>query len=316
MHRAAGPAELAAEFKITEAGAQRIVEAGKVKLFDARLKRIRPHRDDKILTEWNGMMIGSLAAAGAALEEPRYIAAAEKAAGFLRTRLTRPDGRLLRRFCDGEAAVPAFLDDYAFLCDGLTSLYEATFKTEYLDEATRLAEAMVDLFGDSNGGFFLTAKDGESLIARTREIYDGALPSGNAVAIHALLRLAGFTSKTAFKDKAVSSLESFWTEISVRGIGYPHLISGVEAALGTWTEIVIAGDSHEMLRAIRKRHLPNTVVAQVPAKGVSAAIAKRYPFLEARAAQDGKPAAYVCRNAACKLPITSADELAKELDSK
>jgi hypothetical protein len=296
-------------------GDARIVAEGRRKLFEARARRPRPHRDDKILTEWNAMMIGSMGAAGAVFEEPRYLAAAEKAARFVLNKLCRTDGRLLRRYRDGESAIPAFLDDYAFLADGLVELYQATFRIEYLAEAERLAGRMIELFGDPDGGFYLAAKDHEALITRTREVYDGALPSGTSVAIHALFKLAELTSNDRFKKTAKAALDRHAAELDAYTQAFPHLASAADMALSPWREIVIAGDSQAMLREVRRRFLPNTVVTVVPEKGPAPELVKLMPMTEGKKAVQGKPAAYVCENYTCKAPVTSPADLARLLDA-
>ena len=314
MHRAASIEDLAAEFKLAPADTAKVLAEGKRKLFEARSRRPRPHRDDKILTEWNAMMIGALGAAGAVFEEPRYVAAAEKAALFVREKLLRKDGRLLRRHRDGESAIPAFLDDYAFLADGLADLYQASFRAEHLAEAVRLAGDMIDLFADPAGGFFLTAKDHEALIARTREVYDGALPSGTSVAVQALFKLAELTSNERFRKTAKAALDRHAAELTNFPQAYPHLASAADMSLSPWREIVVAGDSPEMLREIRRRYLPNTVVASVPAAGPAADLLKVMPMSEGKKAVGGQPAAYVCENYTCQAPVTSAADLARLLD--
>ncbi len=315
LHRAATVEALAAEFKTDPERIARILAEGRRKLFEARARRPRPHRDDKILTEWNAMMISAMASAGAVFEEPRYVAGAERAARFILDKVRRKDGRLLRRHRDGESAIPAFLDDHAFLADGLIDLYQATFRPEYLDDCLSIANSMIDLFGDPEGGFFLAAKDHEALIARTREIYDGALPSGTSVAVHALFKLAELTSNDRFRKCAQAALDRHAAEVSAMPHHFPHLASAADMALTPWREIVIAGDSPAMLREVRSRYLPNTVVAAVPAAGAGADVLKRMPMAEGKKAVGSKPAAYVCENYTCKAPVTTAAELARILDA-
>ena len=310
VHKAATVEEVAAEFKLAPDQVAKIIADGKQRLFQARAKRPRPYRDDKILTEWNGLMIGSLAIAGAVFEEPRFVSAAEKAARFVLDKLRRRDGRLLRRFRDGESAISAFLDDHAFLADGLFELYQATFRGEYLEEAVRVAEAMVELFADPEGGFFLAAKDHESLFVRTRDVYDGAMPSGTSAAVHALLKLAELTSNDRLRASAKAALARHASEVSNFPQGYPHLASAADMLNTGWREIVIAGESTAMLREIRRRYLPNTVVAVADPN-----LVKRVPMLEGKKPVGGKPSAYVCENYACQAPVTTIEELGRILDA-
>ncbi|MBI2930483.1 MAG: thioredoxin domain-containing protein [Planctomycetes bacterium] len=285
----------------------------KKKLFEARSRRVRPHRDDKILAEWNALAIGALACAGAALDEPSYVAAAERAARFILTTLRRPDGRLLRRYREGEAAIPAYLDDYAALADALVDLYQATFKVEYVEEAVRVAEDMIALFVDPNGGFWLTAKDGESLVARPKEIYDGALPSGNAVALHALARLADLTSREDFRTVAEAAVRAFASIVELYPAGYPHLLSAVDRLDGPSRQIVLAGDAPEMVRVVRGAYLPDAVVVWVPEEGPDDRTRRAIPITKERKAIQGKAAAYLCEGSACGLPLTDVRELEKLL---
>ena len=314
LHRAATPEELAKEFKLDVREVAKILVGGRKKLFDARSKRPRPHRDDKILTEWNALMLGAMGMAGAALEEPRYTAGAERAARFVLDNLRRKDGRLLRRHREGESAIPAFLDDYAFLSDGLADLYQATFNLEYLAESAKIAESMIDLFGDPEGGFFLTGKDQEKLIARTREVYDGALPSGTGVAVHALFKLAELTSNDRFKKAGRAVLERHSVELTKYPQAFPHLGSAADMALSPWREIVIAGDSPEFLREFRRRYHPNSVIAAVPAEGPDADLVRRLPMADGKKAVKGRAAAYVCENYSCQAPVTTVEELRRLLD--
>ncbi|HTF56872.1 MAG TPA: thioredoxin domain-containing protein, partial [Planctomycetota bacterium] len=185
---------------------------------------------------------------------------------------------------------------------------------EYLAESVKVAEAMIDLFGDPEGGFFLTAKDHEKLIARTREVYDGALPSGNAVAVHALFKLAELTSNDRFKKAARAVLERHSVELSKFPQAFPHLASAADMALAPWIEIVVAGESPELLREVRQRYLPNSVLAGVPADGPDADLVRRLPMVEGKKAVKGRAAAYVCENYSCQSPVTTLEELRRLLD--
>jgi uncharacterized protein YyaL (SSP411 family) len=174
--------EVAKRLKKDPTEAEGIIQQSRSKLLAHRAKRIRPHRDDKVIAGWNGLMISAMACGGAALQEPGYVTAAEKAGEFVLSKLRR-DGRLMRYYRDGKLAGPGFLDDYAFVIMGLLDLYEATFDAKWLAEAQELTEQMIQQFGDEEaGGFFLAGKDAEALIVRNKPGYDGAVPSGNSVA--------------------------------------------------------------------------------------------------------------------------------------
>ena len=299
---------------------ERILPESKKKLFEARLKRPRPHRDDKILTDWNGLMISSLAAGGSVLEDPGLTQAARKAADFILEKLVTEDGRLLHRYREGEAAISGTLEDYAFFIHGLYDLYEATFEARYLTEARRLTEEMVRLFWDEErGGFFFTAKDAEKLIIRQKEIYDGAIPSGNSVAALALLRVGRLTMKKDFEKKAENLFQIFSNQIRQNSEASPQLLVALDFALGPTREIVIAGEesnprTQALLKAVRSRFIPNKVLAfhsldEKKARAVEALI----PFTQNQLPVKGKPAAYVCKNYVCQFPVTETSELEKLL---
>ncbi len=294
-------------------------------LLAARLRRPRPHRDDKVLTDWNGLMISSLAFGSRVLEEPRYREAAEKAARFILARLIREDGRLLHRWRDGEAAILGTLEDYAFLIHGLVDLYEATFEAVYLAQAKRLTGEMVRLFWDeSQGGFFLAGSDAELLPVRQKRFSDGAMPSGHSIAVLDLVRVGRLTMQRDWEAKAEQVLRSLLEKSSapesVRHPGaFPQLLAALDFLLGPSTEIVIAGSPEDpttkkMIQAVWERFIPNRVVVFHPPGPAGEAIEKVVPFVEGQVAEGGKPTAYVCRNYACDLPVTSVEKLHEQLE--
>jgi uncharacterized protein YyaL (SSP411 family) len=288
---------------------KRRVEVAKRKLFDARSRRPRPHLDDKILTDWNGLTIGAMAFCGAVLEEPRYVRAAERAARFLIEKLRRPDGRWLHRYRDGTAGIPGFLEDYAFVAEGFFLLHQATFRTEHLEVSVRTAELMIEDFSDPAGGFFMTAKSAEPLIARMKDPYDGAIPSGNSAAALTLLRLGDLCSRPEFRKAAEETLKHFAGSYARLTDGYPYHLCAFDGLLGPSQEIVLVGESREMLRAIRRAYLPNAVVAGIPLAGPDEATRRLIPMTADRPALEGRATAYVCENYGCKAPTTSVETL-------
>jgi hypothetical protein len=208
------------------------------KLYQARKKRIPPHQDDKILTAWNGLMIAALAKGAQVLQNPVYAALAEKAAGFIWEKLRSADGRLLARYRDGEAALPAYLDDYAFLTWGFIELYQATFDADYLQKAAELADRMIDLFGDDKGGgFFFSGRDAEPLIDRPRVLEDGAVPSGNSVAALNLLRLSRLTGERRFGELASRQMDFFARDVERFPQAYTFFLTALQCALTPPSEI-------------------------------------------------------------------------------
>ncbi|PSQ80112.1 MAG: thioredoxin domain-containing protein [Bacteroidetes bacterium QS_8_68_15] len=302
------------------------IEAAREKLFARREERPRPHRDDKVLTDWNGLMIAALANAARVFDDEgeRYAEAAARAADFLLDTLRTDDGRLLHRYRKGEAGIRAHLDDYAFLSWGLTELYEATFEPKWLRAAAELADEMHERFADDEGGgYFLSAPDGgEELVARQKPLQDTAMPSGNAGALWAHLRLARLTGRTDFAERADRLMKGAAAQVRRRPSGFTALLCGVALATGPAREIVVSGDpadkdTQALLRVLRRRYQPNAVTLLRPpdsADGQTPEIADVAPFTEAQRPVDGHAAAYVCENHACRRPVTTPDELDAALD--
>jgi len=277
--------------------------------------------DDKVLTDWNGLMISSLAMAARVLNEPRYREAAQKAADFILKDMRLDDGRLMHRFRLGEVTVTGFIDDYAFFTEGLLDLYEATFDPHYLAEAKSLTEDMHRLFWDeASGGFYFTGTDGEVLISRTKEIYDGAVPSGNSVAALTLFRLGRLTMQQSFEAWARSTLEAFSYTLSQTPLQMPRAMMALDFAIGPSREIVIAGDESNaavqaMIQEIYTRFIPNKVVTLHSSAGkLAERIEVLSPFTKQQTTINGRPTVYVCKNFVCALPTTDLEKLKSLLD--
>ncbi|PIQ83546.1 MAG: thioredoxin domain-containing protein [Candidatus Omnitrophica bacterium CG11_big_fil_rev_8_21_14_0_20_63_9] len=302
-----------------DASVERRLASARRKLFDVRERRVRPHRDDKVLTGWNGLMIAALARAGAALEEPRYVAAAERAAEFVLGALVRERG-LLRRYRDGDARYLGTLEDYAFLLDGLLALYEADFNPRWLAEAKRLAGEMDARFRDpQESGWFLRDREEPALIVRPKEIYDGATPSGNSVATLILLRLGRLLGDDSLEASARKALEGFSQALARAPYGSPWLLCAVDMALGPAREIIIAGDlaqaaTRAMVRALHQRFLPRDVSAVHEVGREGAALEALIPFVKQQQPLGGKATAYVCERFACQAPVSKPEALAKLLE--
>jgi hypothetical protein len=294
----------------------------RAKLFAARAKRKRPHLDDKILTDWNGLMIAAFAYAGAALDEPRYVTAAVKAARFISTKLKTSEGRLLHRWRDGDAAISANLNDYAALIYGFLTLYEATFDETWLAEARALTDRMVDLFWDTeNHGFFLTAHDAEVLISRPKELYDGAVPSGNSFAALDLLLLSRYTMEVRYQKLADETLNAFAAELSAEPSSHPQMLIALDFAVGPSSEIVLAGDEKDttlqtMMGEVRRPFMPNKIVLLHRTGRRGEALEAVAPFVKDKGLNGGKATAYICRNHVCSLPVTTAAEVRKRLTTR
>ncbi len=307
--------ETAQKFGKTPEEINQILYQSKGKLFDIRKFRPRPHLDDKVLVDWNGLMISSLALGSRVLDEPRYGQAAEKSAQFILSTLVRKDGRLLHRYRDGEAGILGTLEDYAFFIHGLIDLYEATFKEEYLKEAKHLTEDMIKLFWDQKeGGFFFTATDAEKLLIREKEIYDGAIPSGNSIAALDLLRMGRLTLNREWEKKVQEYFRAFGQELSSGPSAYAQSLMALDFAIGPSREIVLAGQkddpqTQEILKSLYSRFIPNKVVIFRPASDETAKeIISLVPFVENQKALGGQTTAYVCENYNCKFPTNDLDK--------
>jgi len=289
-------------------------EALRRRLFDVRKKRVHPLKDDKILTDWNGLMIAAFAKAGAVLQEPAYVQVASRAVDFIWKNLRGEQGRLLKRFRDGSAGLKAHLDDYAFLIWGLLELYQAGFKTEHLIMARDLTEIMFeDFWDDDGGGFFFTTADQEDLIHRSKEIYDGAIPSGNSVAFCNLVRLSRMLSIPSYEQKAQQIGQAFSTQINHLPQGYTQLMTGMLRAESPSCEVVISGnptspDTREMLDSLGSGYFPNCVVLLRPEEA-DQELFNLIPLLREQPALDGKATAYVCQNYQCSAPTTDPQRM-------
>lgn len=294
-----------------------IVESARMKLFTEREKRVRPHRDEKILTDWNGFMIAALAKAGSALNDVDLVNAAEQAMKFLLENLMNEKGELYHRYSDGEVAHRAFLDDYAYIIYGLLELYEATFEPRYLERAKQLTDDMLLHFLDvDNGGFFFTADYSEELLVRRKDSYDGAMPSGNSIAMLNLIRLARFLGDNKYEDHATAIGKAFSSDINRSHSAFSMMLVGLDFALGPSFEIVIAGkpendDTREMLDQIRKNFIPRKIVLLRGTEKQSRAITELAPFTKYHEPLHGKATAHICVDHNCKLPTTDLVNMMK-----
>jgi uncharacterized protein len=293
----------------------RLLERARTKLYEVRAQRVWPGLDDKRLTSWNALMLAALADAGAALARDDYTKAARDCADFILSRLRDERGRLLRTYKDGRASLNAYLEDYAYLAEALLLLYEATFETRWFVEARVLADTLLERFADPQGGFFTTSDDHERLVTRPKDIEDHPIPSGNSSAAYALLRLTAFTGEHEYERHALDLFRLLHEAAARHPHAFGHLLQGLQFHFGPRREVALVGDPIEPLaRVVRSAFRPNVVVA---AKGTSDHDAEqRIPLLAGRDAVDGRPAAYVCENFACRLPVTEPEELERQLENR
>jgi uncharacterized protein YyaL (SSP411 family) len=281
-------------------------------LFELREKRVKPGRDEKILTSWNGLMLRSFAEAARYLDRPDYLQVATNNAEFLLRELI-PDGRLLRTYKDGRARLHGYLEDYAFLADGLLALYEASFNPRWFTEARRLMDEAIKLFADEqNGGFFDTGSDHEALISRPKDIMDNATPAGNSVAVDVLLRLAAFTGEEAYRRRADDYLRPIADIMVQHPQAFGHILGALDFAISQSKEIALIGDPQQsdtraLLEVINTRYLPNSVLACASLEDSESI--QSIPLLADRPMKDHKATAYICQNFACLSPVNTPEEL-------
>jgi uncharacterized protein len=303
-------AETAEALKIAPERLREVLETGREKLFDAREKRIKPFRDEKILTGWNGLMLATFAEAAAILDSAEYLEIARNNADFLLENL-QADGHLLRTWKDGRSKLNAYLEDYANLADGLTGLFEASGEVRYLHEAKRLADLLITEFWDNDdGGFYFTANNHEELIVRKKDYFDNATPSGNSVAADVLLKLARLTGDERYERFAVTVFKLIASQVRRYPQGFGRILAALEFYFNPTREIVLLGASDELKNEIWREYLPNKVVVLAEDADDSAEF---IPLLRERTLLDGRPTAYVCENFACRRPVTSAEDLREQL---
>jgi uncharacterized protein YyaL (SSP411 family) len=279
-------------------------------LYEARSRRVPPGLDDKRLASWNALMVAALAEAGAVLGRTDYLDAARACAGFVLGQMRDGEGRLLRTYKDGRARLNAYLEDHAFMVEALLALYEATFERRWFEQARALADAMVARFADpEHGGFFSTSDDHEALIARRKDVGDHPIPSGNSSAALGLLRLAALTGERGYEERAVGALRLFAPAAARHPDAFGHLLVALDFHLSPTREVALVGDDlGPLAAALRARFRPRLVAAGGPEQTDEPAV------MRGRTTVDGRPAAYVCENFACKMPVTEPDDLRMEPD--
>jgi uncharacterized protein YyaL (SSP411 family) len=279
-------------------------------LFAAREKRVHPHKDDKVIAAWNGLMIDAMARAGAALDEQKYIVAADGAGKFILKNLRTPDGRLLHTGRGGVAKLDAYLDDYAAVANSFVSLYEATGNEAWINEAAKLLDIVLEKFVDPAGGFFYTASDQEKLLTRTKELTDSSVPSGNALAATALLRLGKLTGRGDYHDAAAATLAAAVPIMQRAPMAAGQMLLALDRYLGPSHELVLVGDL-TALPAIHQRYLPRCVLAF---RGESVRSPQLGELFAGKKSPDGRPVLYVCENFSCQEPAVGLEAIRAALD--
>jgi len=309
--------KVARDAGISEDELSQVIERGRKRLFEVREKRIRPARDEKVLTAWNALMMASFAEGSRILRRDDYRQAAEHNAEFILSTLRR-DGRLLRVYKDGEARLNGYLEDYAYLIDALITLYEADFDLRWFEEARKLADAMIEEFwDDTEGGLFFTGKSHEELISRTKDFFDNAIPSGNSVAAYALLKLGVLTGESEYINKATTIFRLTEQVVSRYPSGFGRMLSALDFYLSTPKEVAIIGyrrspDTQKLVETVYNKYLPNKVLALAEPEDERAP--QLIALLKGRRMIDGKATAYVCERYTCQTPVTGPAELVEQLE--
>jgi uncharacterized protein YyaL (SSP411 family) len=316
-------AETARQFHRPESDVAALLAGARRTLLEARAKRPRPMRDDKVLVAWNGLMLSALARAAQIFDDGRYLTAAREAAQFVRAHLyDEPDNRLIRRFRHGHAAIDGMLEDYAFLIQGLLDLYEASFDAEWLAWGIRLQGQQDTLFWDpAGGGYFSTSAGRPDVLVRVKDDYDGAEPAPNSIAAMNLLRLWQVTGRKEWRDKADAVFDALAVRLTRSGSALPQLASALDFGLSTPKQIVIAGDrdgadTRTLVNLVRSRFIPNKIVLLADGGPDQAVIAKWLPFVGTMQRLDGRATIYVCQNYACRLPTSDPMIAAGLLDAR
>jgi uncharacterized protein YyaL (SSP411 family) len=304
---------VAVELGTDVASLNEAIERARRRLLDARETRVRPATDDKVLASWNGLAISGLAEAGRVFGRPDLVDAAARAARFVLSELRDAGGRLMRSWRDGRTSGPGFLDDYALMAAASIDLYETTFDETWFAEAMRLAEEAVRLFGDPAGGFFDTGSDAEQLVVRPKDLFDNAVPSGNAVIAEVALRLGALTGDAAWEQRAAGVLRPLASVMGRAPTGFGYMLGVADLMLARAKEIAVATEdpsspaARAMAEVVWSRYLPNRVLAVGRSSG------SKVPLLENRPAADGTATAYVCERFVCAAPVTAPEDLATQL---
>ncbi|WP_368240438.1 MULTISPECIES: thioredoxin domain-containing protein [Bacillus] len=307
--------DIQASFSIDNKTLQSKLQEARHILQSVRQQRPAPLVDDKVLTSWNALMIAALAKAGRVFDADEAIRMAKQAMSFLETHLVQHD-RLMVRYREGDVKHLGFIEDYAHMLKAYMSLYEATFELDWLEKATAIAENMFELFWDKEkGGFFFSGSDAEALLVREKEVYDGAMPSGNSTALKHLLMLSRLTGRQDWLDTLRQMFQAFYVDVSSYPSGHTAFLQGLLSQYATKREIIILGKNgdpqkEQLLQALQKRFVPFDIILTAE---TGKELAKLAPFTKDYKTIDGKTTVYICENYSCRQPITDIDEAMEQL---
>jgi len=320
LYRTRSYTEMAREMEIDHDAFAKKLEDLMLKLYKYRKNRIPPFKDDKVLTDWNGLMAAAYAKGGRILDDPELIKIAEDSIAFITSNMANEDNGLFHRYREGESSINANLDDYAFTILALIELHQSTFKSEYIDKALKLQEYLDKYFwDDKNGGYFFTDSRSEELIVRHKDSYDGAIPSGNSVSAFNLVRLGRITMNAEFEKKATRIGEVFGENIKNSPVSHTYLLSVFDYLSGPSYEIIIVDGeekegSKEYFEIINRHFIPNKIVIHKSEGQDFSQMAGLKTFINELHPVDDKPTAYICKNYYCELPVTNKEDLIKSLN--
>jgi uncharacterized protein YyaL (SSP411 family) len=304
--------EIAEKFGLSPAALDETLQRCKEILFEVREERIKPARDEKVLTSWNGLMLAAFAEAARVLDRPDYLTLAVNNAAFILDTMLN-DGRLFRTWKaqPGKAKLMGYLEDYAFYADGLLALYQSTFDPNYFEHAQQLVNVVLEHFSDTqHGGFFDTADDHEQLITRPKSMQDNAIPCGNSMAVRVLLAMAAYTGDSQYETPALRALVGLQEPMVQYPSAFTHWLGNLEFVLGAPKEIAIIGPldtqpTKQMLGLLQRDYYPNQFIAVAE----ETKTAGHPPLVENRPTLDGQTTVYVCQNFTCRQPVTTVEEL-------
>jgi len=321
LYRTKGLRDIGDENDLSEKQLSRMIEEIRLTLYTRREERVKPSIDDKILTDWNALMISALSKGARVFNEKKYLDAALKAANFIIENMIDSNGRLMHRYREGKSDILAFVDDYAFFINALIELYEATFEIRYLEIAIDLNRRFIEHFWDKdNGGFFQSSDESEEILFRIKESFDGAVPSGNSIAMLNLLRLGKMLGYSELYDKGGQIGRANYKNIRQSPTAFSQLLCAVDFLLGPINEAVIVGgskkaDTELMINELNSRFFPNLLILFKQEEGDEQEIASLAEHTRDMKAIDGKATAYICRDFECNPPITDIDEILNLVNS-
>jgi len=315
LHQTMSLKDFAKYYKIKEKELFVNLEKIRKKLYEIREQRIHPEKDDKILTDWNGLMIAALAKASQVFDNNSYVESAEITLNFILKNMMKKSGELLHRYRKQDAEISGYADDYAFLILGLIELYQATFNPKYLQISIDLNSYLINHFWDKkDGGLFFTSDTNEKLLTRSKEVYDGAIPSANSVSVYNFIRLSRITGNIELENKALELSKAFSNQVNKMSSGYTQMMVGFDFVVGPSYEIVIVGnknnkDTKKIIQSLNSIYQPNKIIILKEIKMNGISIEKLVPFIKDYSQIKNQVTIYVCKNQQCQLPVTDIEKM-------